>query len=242
MKYPKLKAEWIPVENPTEKGITHQLVKAYKITPHDEIDSTATITFTDSPDVNGTIVIVDRTGVSRIYMAASSTNVSAGEFSHSGVENSAASLKECIEYASGETITVVDDGSGSLTLTQKALGPITEENKAIVSDLSDVVIADFNNDNKELVFWSEYDEFQMSTEFFVPAWDNMGRLLVEPTEIMFTVQAISDNFSSEIISSEAIQLSGIGIDSPSSLEVFIMPFPENYQDYEVPVVPASGVI
>ena len=242
MKYPKLRAEWVPVENPAEKGITHQVFKAYKIIPNDEVDSTATITFTGSPDVNGTIVIVDRTGVSRIYMAASSTNVSAGEFSHSGKENSASSLKECIEYASGETITVVDDGNGVLTLTQKALGPITVANKVIISDLSNVVIADFDNNNGELAFEETCDEFQMSTEFFIPAWDDKGKLLVEPTEIMFTIQAISDNFSSEIVSSETIQLSGIGIESPSNLEVFVMPFPENYQDYEIPMVPVSGVI
>ena len=29
MKYPKLKAEWVPVENPDEKGVTHQNFKAY---------------------------------------------------------------------------------------------------------------------------------------------------------------------------------------------------------------------
>ena len=29
MKYPILKAEWIPVENPEEQGITHQNFKAY---------------------------------------------------------------------------------------------------------------------------------------------------------------------------------------------------------------------
>ena len=130
MKYPKLKAEWVPVENPPDKGITYQVFKAYKITP----------------------------------------------------------------------------------------------------------------ENKELIFEEEYDPFQMSVEFFTPAWDDKGKLLVEPTEIMFTIQAISDNFPSEIISSETIQLSDIGIDNPSNLEVFVLPFPENYQDYEIPMVPVSGVI
>ena len=96
--------------------------------------------------------------------------------------------------------------------------------------------------NGELILGEEHDEWTHWSEFFVPAWDNRGGLLVEPTEIMFTVQAISDNFPSEIIASEIIQLSDIGIDSPSNLEVFVMPFPENYQEYEVPVVPVSGVI
>ena len=96
--------------------------------------------------------------------------------------------------------------------------------------------------NGELFLEEEYPEWIASAEFFVPAWDNGGKLLVEPTEIMFTIQAISDNFPSEIISSETIQLSDIGIDNPSNLEVFVLPFPENYQDYEVPLVPSSGVI
>ena len=49
-------------------------------------------------------------------------------------------------------------------------------------------------------------------------------------------------FSSDVITSEPIQLSSVAIESPSNLEVFVMPFPENYQEYEVPVVPVSGVI
>jgi len=109
--------------------------------------------------------------------------------------------------------------------------------------------------NGELFLEEEYPEWIASAEFFVPAWDNGGKLLVEPTEIMFTIQTFSplehdqlilegdvDSFSSEIITSDPIQLSSLSTDNPSNLEVFVMPFPENYQDYEVPVVPVSGVI
>ena len=96
--------------------------------------------------------------------------------------------------------------------------------------------------NGELITEKENDPYQDSVEFFVPAWDFSGKLIVDPTETLVTVQAFSDNFASEIISSEPIQLSGIAIESPSNLEVFVMPFPENYQEYEVPVVPVSGVI
>jgi len=109
--------------------------------------------------------------------------------------------------------------------------------------------------NGELVLEEEYPEWISSSEFFVPAWDNGGKLLVEPTEIMFTIQTFSplerdqvilegdvDSFSSEIITSDPIQLSSLSTDDPSNLKVFVMPFPENYQDYEVPVVPVSGVI
>jgi len=96
--------------------------------------------------------------------------------------------------------------------------------------------------NGELSYESSYGNFQSSAEFFIPAWDNKGNLLTEPSAVIATVQAISNNFSSDIITSEPIQLSGIGLDSPSNLEVFVMPFPENFQDYEVPMVPNSGVI
>ena len=96
--------------------------------------------------------------------------------------------------------------------------------------------------NGELALEEEYPEWERSADFFIPAWDGKGKLLVKPTEVMFTIQTLSENFPSEIIASETIQLASIGIDSPSNLEVFVLPFPENYQDYETPMVPASGVI
>tara|TARA_R110002110_G_scaffold201091_4_gene411967 strand:+ start:130 stop:510 length:381 start_codon:yes stop_codon:yes gene_type:complete len=96
--------------------------------------------------------------------------------------------------------------------------------------------------NGELYYENSHDYWQTSAEFFIPAWDDKGKLLVEPSAVIATVQAISDNFPSEVIVSEPIQLSSIGIGNPSNLEVFVMPFPENFQDYEVPVVPNSGVI
>mgnify|MGYP006095315051 FL=1 len=96
--------------------------------------------------------------------------------------------------------------------------------------------------NGELITEKENDPYQDSVEFFVPAWDFSGKLIADPTETSVTVQAFSDNFASEIISSAPIQLSSIAIESPSNLEVFVMPFPENYQEYEVPVVLVSGVI
>ena len=96
--------------------------------------------------------------------------------------------------------------------------------------------------NGELSYENSYDHWVNSAEFFIPAWDDKGKLLKEPSAVIATVQAISDNFPSEIIASEPIQLSGIGIGNPSNLEVFVMPFPENFQDYEAPVVSNSGVI
>jgi len=96
--------------------------------------------------------------------------------------------------------------------------------------------------NDELTYENTYDPPHNFAEFFIPAWDDKGKLLVEPSIVTTTVQAISDNFSSDVITSEPIQLSSVAIESPSNLEVFVMPFPENYQEYEVPVVPVSGVI
>ena len=141
MKYPKLRAEWVPVENPIEKGITHQDFKAY---------------------ING-----------------------------------------------------------------------------------------------KLFFEETYDQFQMSTEFVVripsydppiPPWNDTGKLNINhtPAVITTTVQAISDNFPSDVIESEPLHLSDIGIDNPSNLEVFVMPFPENPEEVDWlvlrPPVSPSGVI
>jgi hypothetical protein len=96
--------------------------------------------------------------------------------------------------------------------------------------------------NGVLSLEEEHPEWVMSSEFFIPAWDDKGILLDNPTEIVFTIQTLSQNFPSEIVSSEAIQLSNIGIENPSNLEVFVMSFPENYQEHEVIIFPASGVI
>ena len=97
--------------------------------------------------------------------------------------------------------------------------------------------------NGELLYENSYGYWENSeVEFFIPAWDDKGKLLMEPSAVIATVQAISDNFPSEIVMSEPIQLSDISIGNPSNLEVFVMPFPENFQDYEAPVVSNSGVI
>ena len=96
--------------------------------------------------------------------------------------------------------------------------------------------------NGSLFIEETYPEWERSAEFFIPAWDDKGKLLVTPTEIMFTIQTLSPIFPSEVVSSETIQLSDIGIENPSNLEVFVMSFPENYQEHEVIIFPASGVI
>ena len=139
MKYPKLKAEWTPVENPHEKGITHQNFKAY---------------------ING-----------------------------------------------------------------------------------------------EMFCEQNVDEFQSSAEFVVrlpsydppiPPWNNTGGLNKEALTVTTTIQAMSDTFSSDVIESEPLHLSDIGIGNPSNLEVFVMPFPENYEEVDwlvlrPPVSPSGDI-
>tara|TARA_R110002051_G_C8614849_1_gene482420 strand:+ start:349 stop:711 length:363 start_codon:yes stop_codon:yes gene_type:complete len=95
--------------------------------------------------------------------------------------------------------------------------------------------------NNELITEEELDANENSIEFFVPAWDGMGNLL-EEISVAVSVQTISDNFPSEIIVSNNVQLSSITIAAPSEVKLEILPFPEFHEDVETPVVPASGVI
>ena len=135
MKYPKLRAEWVPLEDPHEKGITHQNFKAY---------------------INGEL--------------------------------------------------------------------FCERN-----------VGEFDDSVEFVIRLPSYDPP-------IPPWNNTGKLNKESLTVTTTIQAISDNFPSDVIESEPLHLSDIGIDNPSNLEVFVMPFPENYQDYEPPVALPSGVI
>ena len=95
--------------------------------------------------------------------------------------------------------------------------------------------------NDELVLEKQYDMFQTSAEYFIPVWDKRGRLLTEPTEVKVTVQAVSENFSSDIIESPIISLSGIGIDNPSNLSVSMMAFPEFFEEVEEELMPDRSV-
>ena len=70
-------------------------------------------------------------------------------------------------------------------------------------------------------------------EFFVPAWDKKGYLIQDPTRIYYTVEAITDNFSSEVTASNVIELQSIAIDeAPTDLKVSVLPFPEYHQEYD----------
>jgi hypothetical protein len=95
--------------------------------------------------------------------------------------------------------------------------------------------------NSELIIEDEHPYYTDSIEFFVPAWDEKGNLL-EETSVMVTIQAISDNFHSEAISSNIIELTSIAIESPSEVEIEMLPFPEFFEDVEIPVVVGSGIV
>jgi hypothetical protein len=91
-----------------------------------------------------------------------------------------------------------------------------------------------------------FDRWASEHEFFVPAWDQKGNLLEDTTRIYYTVEAKTDNFSSEVVASNAVQLESISVtEKPTDLKVSVMPFPKFYQEFD-PQIPrdyimASGV-
>ena len=92
-----------------------------------------------------------------------------------------------------------------------------------------------------------FDRWVRDHEFFVPAWDQKGNLLEDTTRIYYTVEAKTDNFSSEVVTSNVVQLENISvIEKPTDLKVSVMPFPEFYQEFNPQVsrdtIMGSGAI
>ena len=99
--------------------------------------------------------------------------------------------------------------------------------------------------NSELIQEYSLNRWDASLEFFVPAWDKKGYLIQEPTRIYYTVEVTTDNFSSEIVPSNVIELQSIAIDeAPTDLKVSVMPFPQYHQEYDPsnPNISASASI
>jgi len=101
--------------------------------------------------------------------------------------------------------------------------------------------------NSELLQEYSLNRWEGSLELFVPAWDAKGHLIQDPTRIYYTVEAITDNFSSEVIASNVIELQSVAIDEkPTDLKVSVMPFPDFHQEYNPSnasaSLMASGVI
>ena len=99
--------------------------------------ATATVAFTGVTAVDETIVLISTDGTSKTYTAKGAESLTDREFNQSGTAAAAAtSLKACIEHADGHNgkITVADDSSGTLTLTQAVAG--ADSNTAITENLA----------------------------------------------------------------------------------------------------------
>ena len=87
-----------------------------------------------------------------------------------------------------------------------------------------------------------FDRWASEHEFFVPAWDQKGNLLEDTTRIYYTVEAKTDNFSSEVVASNVVQLESISVtEKPTDLKVSVMPFQEFYQEFN-PQVPRDYIV
>ena len=107
--------------------------------------ATATITFTDACVVDQTIIIISTDGTSKTYTAKGSTTAGSLQFINTNAVTAATALASCINNAAGHTsskITVVDDGAGTLTLTQATLG--LSGDTTITSGLSNVTVSGFS--------------------------------------------------------------------------------------------------
>ena len=88
--------------------------------------ATATITFSGPATAGQTIELIDAAGLARTYTAKDATSATAGQFIKTNKDAAATALKACIEHdnghGTGDTITVADNESGVLTLTQATAG------------------------------------------------------------------------------------------------------------------------
>jgi len=105
--------------------------------------ATATITFSGPATAGQTIELIDAAGLARTYTAKDATSATAGQFIKTNKDAAATALKACIEHdnghGTGDTITVADNESGVLTLTQATAG--TAGNTDITETLADTVAA-----------------------------------------------------------------------------------------------------
>ena len=112
----------------------------------DDIGATATISFTGNPAENDTIAITDTAGLSRTYTAKSTATGSDLHFDRDGAVTAVAdALEAAIIHANGHngSITVTDNGSGNLTLTQATGG--TAGNTIITSGLTNTTVTNFTD-------------------------------------------------------------------------------------------------
>jgi hypothetical protein len=114
--------------------------------------ATATVTFTGNPTADQTITIVSTDGTSREYVAKAASDFSNLQFkADGGAAANATQLELAIENSAGHNgkITVSNNGSGVLTLTQASAG--RAGNRAIVEDLANVTVVNFLGGDGEWV-------------------------------------------------------------------------------------------
>ena len=117
--------------------------------PVDTQTVTGTIVFGGAAVVDETIVIVDAAGTSKTFTAKGSTTAGSLQFINTDATAAATALKLCIDNAAGfgtSSITVADNGSGTLTLTLIVNGTYRFEDKAsITNSLTNVTITKFGS-------------------------------------------------------------------------------------------------
>lgn len=132
-----------------------------------------TVSMVLSPPTEGETISIESTdGTRKTYTAAAAEDPSVREFNVSGTSVAAAtSLKDCLEAVAGHSgkITVVDNGSGGLTLTQVITG--SQGNTRIVSDLTNTNVVNFKggsnyNDFKGLQGGGTDDNLYTNTDEF----------------------------------------------------------------------------
>ena len=104
------------------------------------------LVFASLPSVDETITIISTDETSVTYTAKGSANFTSNEFDQSGTPaQTATSLKGAIEHASGHNakITVADDASGTLTLTQATAG--LDGHTDMTSTLTGCTVTNFAN-------------------------------------------------------------------------------------------------
>jgi hypothetical protein len=112
--------------------------------------ATATVKMSGVPAADQTITIISTDGTSKTYTAGAASSEASGIFDRAtGTAAAAAtSLKACIDHSNGHTtskITVTDDTSGNLVLTQVLAG--TGGNTTITSDLATTAVVSFGGDS-----------------------------------------------------------------------------------------------
>tara|TARA_R110000824_G_scaffold373974_1_gene564439 strand:+ start:4167 stop:5150 length:984 start_codon:yes stop_codon:yes gene_type:complete len=107
---------------------------------------TGTIVFGGACAVDDTIIITDAAGTSKTFTAKGSTTAGSLQFINTDAAAAATALKLCIDNAAGfgtNSITVVDNSSGTLTITLVVNGTYRFKNKGEINPADDITNVTF---------------------------------------------------------------------------------------------------